>query len=67
MAHDPHGIPDQDEPASLYTDTRAVAYVEYVTLLAVVTLGAAIAIFAVGAPLLTTYRYAQLLLSMPFP
>jgi hypothetical protein len=47
--------------------TKGVAYVEYVTLLALVTVVGAVAVFGLGAPLLSTYRYAQLILSIPIP
>jgi hypothetical protein len=47
--------------------TRGVAYVEYVTLLALVTVVGSVAVFGLGAPLLSTYRYAQLILAIPIP
>lgn len=52
---------------SLIRDTRAVAYVEYIALLSLVTLGGALSVYAVGAPLLQTFRYAQLIVALPIP
>jgi hypothetical protein len=52
---------------SLLHDTRAVVYVEYIGLLSLVTLGGALSVYAVGAPLLQTFRYAQLIVSLPIP
>ena len=51
----------------LVTETRGVAYVEYVTLLALVTVIGAVAVLSVGLPLLQTFRYAQAILAMPVP
>lgn len=55
------------ERRRLTGDTRGVAYVEYVTLLVLVTLTGAVAVFSVGLPLLQTFRYAQAVLAMPIP
>lgn len=55
------------ERRRLAGDTRGVAYVEYVTLLVLVTLTGAVAVFSVGLPLLQTFRYAQAVLAMPIP
>ncbi len=52
---------------SLHSDTRGVTYVEYVTLISFVTIIGALAVVAVGVPLLHTFRYAQLILAMPLP
>lgn len=52
---------------SLFGDTRGVTYVEYITLVLLVTMIGAFAVTAVGVPLLKTFRYAQLILAMPFP
>ena len=52
---------------SLIRDTRAVVFTEYVALLSLVTLGGALAIYAVGSPLLHTFRFAQLIVAMPIP
>lgn len=48
-------------------DSRGSAYVEYLTLLAVVTLAGAAAIAALGLPLLRLFRYAELLIALPIP
>ena len=48
-------------------DTRGVTYVEYVVLLCLVTLVGAVAVSALGYPLIQTYRYAQLVLAAPIP
>ena len=59
---------DQDRGwGSLLRETRGVAYVEYVTLLLLVTIGGAVAIFSLGVPLLQTFRYAQVVIAMPIP
>ena len=58
---------ERSDAEALLEDERAVAYVEYVTLLSLVSVSGAIAIFAVGAPLLTTFGYAQVILSLLFP
>jgi len=47
--------------------TRGVVFVEYVALLLLVTVGGAAAVLAVGAPLVTLFRYQQLILSLPIP
>lgn len=51
----------------LARDTEGVAYVEYVTLLALVTVVGSVAVYSVGLPLLQTFRYAQAILAMPVP
>jgi hypothetical protein len=51
----------------LAQDTRGVTYVEYVILLCLVTLVGAVAVSALGYPLIQTYRYAQLVLAAPIP
>jgi hypothetical protein len=55
------------EGRSLIEDTGGVAYVEYVTLLVLVTLVGSVAVAAVGVPMLRTFQFAQLMLSMPLP
>ncbi len=57
----------QAKKTSLIRDTRAVAFTEYVTLLSLVTLGGALAVYALGSPLLHTFRFAQLIVAMPVP
>jgi Flp pilus assembly pilin Flp len=48
-------------------DTRGVTYVEYTILLCLVTVVGAVALSALGYPLIQTYRYAQLVLGAPIP
>jgi Flp pilus assembly pilin Flp len=48
-------------------DERGVVFVEYVTLLTVVTLAGAAAVFSLGVPLLRLFRYAELLIVLPIP
>ncbi len=55
------------ERRRLTEDTRGVAYVEYVTLLALVTVIGSAAVYSVGLPLLQNFRYAQAILAMPIP
>lgn len=59
-------VKDREQP-SLLRDTGGATFVEYVALVAFVTLIGAAAIVAVGVPLLKTFRYAQLVLAMPIP
>jgi Flp pilus assembly pilin Flp len=54
-------------PRELIRDTRGVTYVEYTILLCLVTLVGAVALSALGYPLIQTYRYAQLVLGAPIP
>ncbi len=57
-----------DDPGdSLLDCTSGVAYVEYVVLLGLVTVIGAVAVYSIGAPLLQTFRYAQLLIALPIP
>ncbi len=53
--------------AALLSDRGGAIYVEYVTLLVLVSLIAAAAIAAVGAPMVNTYRFAQYVLGAPLP
>ena len=46
---------------------RGVVFVEYVALLTLVTVLGSIAVVGLGVPLLTLYRYAQMILSLPIP
>ncbi|MEM9192881.1 MAG: hypothetical protein AAGF12_27145 [Myxococcota bacterium] len=55
------------EHTELARDESGVAYTEYVILLSVVTVIGSAATAALGIPLLQTYRYAQLVLSLPIP
>ena len=59
--------PNESDQKSLLRDTRAVVFTEYVALLSLVTLGGALAVYAVGSPLLHTFRFAQLIVAMPIP
>ena len=52
---------------TLVRDQRGVTYVEYVILLCLVTVVGAVAVSALGYPLIQTYRYAQLVLGAPIP
>lgn len=47
--------------------TRGAVFVEYVALLLLVSIGGATAVLSIGIPLVTLYRYQQLLLSLPIP
>jgi hypothetical protein len=51
----------------LLTDTSGAAFVEYVVVLMVVTLIAAVATFSLGRPFVDYYRFAQTILAVPFP
>ena len=51
----------------LVADEGGVAYVEYVMVLALVTILGTVAVYSVGLPLFQTYRYAQLLIALPIP
>lgn len=42
-------------------------FVEYVTLLTLVSLGFVAATLALGVPLLRLYRYIQTVIAVPFP
>jgi hypothetical protein len=46
---------------------RGVVFVEYVALLCLVTVLGSVAVVGLGVPLLTLYRYAQMILSLPIP
>jgi hypothetical protein len=59
--------PDDPEEESLLDCTSGVAYVEYVVLLCLVTVIGSVAVYSIGAPLLQTFRYAQLLIALPIP
>lgn len=48
-------------------DTSGAAFVEYVVVLLLVTVISAAATFSLGAPFVDYYRFAQTILSMPFP
>lgn len=52
---------------ALATDTRGAIFVEYISLVVLVTLIAALAIAALGVPLIHQYEMAKLLLTAPIP
>ncbi|MBI5512355.1 MAG: hypothetical protein HY909_01225 [Deltaproteobacteria bacterium] len=52
---------------TLAADTSGAAFVEYVVILMVVTLIAAVATFSLGRPFVDYYRFAQTILAVPFP
>jgi Flp pilus assembly pilin Flp len=53
--------------SELAGDTEGAVFVEYVTLLTLVAIGAAAATVALGVPLLRLYRYIQMVIALPFP
>jgi hypothetical protein len=59
----------QPEPPApdLVRDTRAVAFVEYLILLTVVTMVGGAAVYSVGVPMLQHFRFAQVVVALPFP
>jgi Flp pilus assembly pilin Flp len=57
----------EEERGSLLRDIRGAVYVEYVTLLGLVTVGGSVAVYSLGLPLLQTFRYAQVIIAMPLP
>lgn len=52
---------------ALATDTRGAIFVEYISLVVLVTLIAALAIAALGVPLIHQYELSKLLLTAPIP
>ena len=58
---------DEEEVRELLEDVSGVAYVEYIILLSLVTVLGSVAVFSVGLPFFTTYRFTQLLVALPFP
>jgi Flp pilus assembly pilin Flp len=52
---------------SLHTDERGVAMVEYLEILLLVTLGAAVAMAPLGAYLMRYYDNVEFLSGLPFP
>lgn len=63
----PTGADPNETGHGSITGTRGVVFVEYVALLLLVTIGGAVAVLSIGIPLVTLYRYQQLLLSLPIP
>ena len=52
---------------TLLGDSQGAVFVEYVALLLLVTISGAAAVLSLGVPLLRLYRYAQMILVLPFP
>ncbi len=52
---------------TLATDESGAAFVEYVVVLLLVSVIAAIATYSLGRPFVDYYRFAQLIVSLPFP
>jgi Flp pilus assembly pilin Flp len=52
---------------SIARDASGAAYVEYLTLLAVVAVVGGTAIAGLGLPLLRLFRYAEMLIVLPIP
>lgn len=51
----------------LLRDQRGTVTVEYVIVLCLVSLGASLAVIALGSVLLHLFRYQQAILVLPFP
>jgi hypothetical protein len=61
-------VSDRKHPApSLLEATEGAAFAEYVVVLMLVGVIAAVATYSLGRPLVEYYRFAQLILAMPFP
>lgn len=58
---------EANQNQSLTRDTRGVAFTEYLVLMTVVTILGSVAVVGIGVPMLRTFRYAQLMLSIPLP
>lgn len=52
---------------SLVDDTSGAAFVEYVVVLLLVGTITAAATYSIGQPLVDYFRFAQLILALPFP
>ena len=52
---------------SLHDDESGAAFVEYVVVLLLIGTVASIATYSLGRPFVDYYRFAQLIVSMPFP
>jgi hypothetical protein len=53
--------------AAPFRDARGTVLVEYVIVLSLVSVGASLAVIALGALLLDLFRYQQCILVLPFP
>jgi Flp pilus assembly pilin Flp len=51
----------------LLRDTRGTVMVEYVIVLALVSVGASLALIGLGTELLQLFRYQEAVLLLPFP
>ena len=58
---------DHGSRRTLMRDTRGAVFAEYTTLVVLVTLIGSLAVVAVGPHLLRTFRYAELVVALPFP
>jgi hypothetical protein len=65
MRHD--GADARHVAASLYVDSRGTASVEYVVVLCLVSVGAAVAVIALGPPLLELFLIQRSILLSPIP
>lgn len=52
---------------SLRADETGAAFVEYVVVLLLIGTVASVATYSLGRPFVDYYRFAQLIVSMPFP
>ncbi|MDB4932366.1 MAG: hypothetical protein JWM10_4850 [Myxococcaceae bacterium] len=52
---------------TLHADEAGAAFVEYVVVLLLIGTVASIATYSLGRPFVDYYRFAQLIVSMPFP
>lgn len=55
------------KPSDERTEEEGAVYVEYVTLVFFVGIITAAALITVGAPLLRSYRFAQVIIGAPIP
>ena len=66
QAHRPSELAGRS-PRALAQGTAGAIFVEYTTLLLMVTIGCAAAITTLGVPLLRLFRFQQLVMIVPFP
>jgi Flp pilus assembly pilin Flp len=62
MAPRPH-----DTQQDLAADTSGAAFVEYVVVMLLVSVISAAATYSLGRPFVDYYKFAQTILSVPFP
>lgn len=60
-------LTDETSGQGLLRDTEGAVYVEYVTILLYVSIGAAAATLTLAAPLFSLYKFSQAVLIVPFP